>query len=311
MVSVNRNGEEELNQPLVDSSSTSPSNGVAQGQTDQAKEEDYREKLDLKSKVWIESKKLWHIVGPSILSRVATFSMNIITIAFAGHLGDLELASLSIANNVIVGFNFGLLFGELVLQNIDSDDRMSINGWEMMIPLAFFAGTGVRVANELGAGNGKAARFASIVSVVQSTIIGIFFCALIMMLHRQIALIFTSSTDVLDAVDSLSLLLAVTILLNSVQPILSGVAVGSGWQSKVAYLNLGCYYLVGVPLGVVLGWVFDLGVKGIWGGMILGGTAVQTVILAIIVMMCNWEKEAENATMRVQKWSTPNTDSES
>ncbi|KAF7141048.1 hypothetical protein RHSIM_Rhsim06G0076000 [Rhododendron simsii] len=109
MVSVNRNDEEELNQPLVDSTSTSPSSGVAQGQTDQPKEEDYREKLDLKSKVWIESKKLWHIVGPSIFSRVATFSMNIITIAFAGHLGDLELASLSIANNVIVGFNFGLL----------------------------------------------------------------------------------------------------------------------------------------------------------------------------------------------------------
>ncbi|KAF7141270.1 hypothetical protein RHSIM_Rhsim06G0076100 [Rhododendron simsii] len=188
---------------------------------------------------------------------------------------------------------------------------MSINGWEMMIPLAFFAGTGVRVANELGAGNAKAARFATIVSVVQSTIIGLFFCALIMMLHRQIALIFTSSTDVLDAVDSLSLLLAITILLNSIQPILSGVAVGSGWQSKVAYLNLGCYYLVGVPLGVVLGWVFDLGVKGIWGGMIFGGTAVQTVILAIIVMVCNWEKEAENATMRIQKWSAPNTDSES
>lgn len=80
----------------------------------------------------------------------------------------------------------------------------------------------VRVANELGAGNGKAARFASIVSVVQSIIIGLFFCALIMILHRQIALIFTSSTDVLDAVDSLSLLLAITILLNSVQPILSG-----------------------------------------------------------------------------------------
>lgn len=189
---------------------------------------------------------------------------------------------------------------------------MGINGWEMMIPLAFFAGTGVRVANELGAGNGKAARFAATVSVVQSTIIGLFFCALIMLLHHQIAMIFTSSDDVLEAVDNLSLLLAVTILLNSVQPILSGVAVGSGWQSKVAYLNLGCYYLVGIPLGVVLGWVFDLGVQGIWGGMIFGGTAVQTVILAIITLMCNWEKEAEKATMHVQKWSTPpNPDGES
>lgn len=58
---------------------------------------------------WIESKKLWHIVGPAIFSRVASYSMLVITQAFAGHLGDLELAAISIANNVIVGFDFGLL----------------------------------------------------------------------------------------------------------------------------------------------------------------------------------------------------------
>ncbi|THU69801.1 hypothetical protein C4D60_Mb08t18250 [Musa balbisiana] len=47
----------------------------------------------------IESKKLWRIVGPAAFSRVA----------FAGHLGDLELASISIANTVVVGFSFGLM----------------------------------------------------------------------------------------------------------------------------------------------------------------------------------------------------------
>jgi len=38
------------------------------------------------------------------------------------------------------------------------------------------------------------------------------------------------------------------------------VAVGSGWQSYVAYINLACYYIIGVPLGFLMGWVFDLGV---------------------------------------------------
>ncbi|KAJ6367263.1 hypothetical protein OIU77_003599 [Salix suchowensis] len=37
--------------------------------------------------------------------------MFVITQAFAGHLGDLEFAGISIANNVIVGFDFGLLLG--------------------------------------------------------------------------------------------------------------------------------------------------------------------------------------------------------
>ncbi|KAF7055548.1 hypothetical protein CFC21_063061, partial [Triticum aestivum] len=179
---------------------------------------------------------------------------------------------------------------------------MTINAWEMMIPLAFFAGTGVRVANELGAGNGKGARFATIVSSLTSLVIGLFFWVLIMGLHDKLALIFTSSAVVLDAVNNLAILLAFTILLNSIQPVLSGVAVGSGWQSAVAYVNIGSYYLIGVPMGVLLGWLFDLGVLGIWAGMI-GGTAVQTLILAIMTIRCDWEKEAMVASTRMDKWS--------
>lgn len=78
------------------------------------------------------------------------------------------------------------------------------------------------MANELGAGNGKNAKFATQVAVVESTVIGILFCALIMALHDRLAYLFTSSSAVLEAVDEMAFLLAVTILLNSIQPVLSG-----------------------------------------------------------------------------------------
>ena len=32
-----------------------------------------------------------------------------------------------------------------------------------------------------------------------------------------------------------------------------GVAVGAGWQVPVAFINVGCYYLVGIPLGILFG----------------------------------------------------------
>ena len=38
------------------------------------------------------------------------------------------------------------------------------------------------------------------------------------------------------------------------------MAVGCGWQAWVAYINLGCYYIIGFPLGIVMGWVWHLGV---------------------------------------------------
>jgi multidrug resistance protein, MATE family len=58
---------------------------------------------------WVESKKLWHIVGPAIFQRIALYGVNVVTQSFIGHLGDLELAAFSIAATVVGGFNFGFL----------------------------------------------------------------------------------------------------------------------------------------------------------------------------------------------------------
>ncbi|PON34561.1 Multi antimicrobial extrusion protein, partial [Parasponia andersonii] len=156
----------------------------------------------------------------------------------------------------------------------------------------------VRVANELGAGNGKGAKFATIVSVVTSIVIGLFFLAFDYDIPNEMALIFSSSKHVLEEVNVVwSKILYIGQYYKGKR-----VAVGSGWQSYVAYINLGCYYLIGLPLGYLI-CGFHQGVMGIWAGMIFGGTAVQTLILAIITIRCDWEKEAELACRHVLKWA--------
>lgn len=99
---------EDLNQTLLPKHKLEGKNNA--NKREEEKEEDGDDHLP--SRVWVESKKLWHIVGPAIFSRVASFSMNVITQAFAGHLGEVQLAAISIGNTVIVGFNFGLLVRE-------------------------------------------------------------------------------------------------------------------------------------------------------------------------------------------------------
>nr|AAZ66940.1 117M18_21 [Brassica rapa] len=404
---------------------------------------------DIKRETWMETKKLWRIVGPAIFARISTYSIFVITQAFAGHLGELELAAIAIVQNVIIGFSIGLFLGMAsALQTLCGQafgakkyDMLGVymqRSWIvlflfaiLLLPVYLFASpilkffgqpedvaklsgtvafwtipthfvfalyfplsrflqcqlknrvvalssgvalvvhifvcwlfvyglklgpigtmatinvswclnvlilftdslenwyykilimmTGnlkdtkiavdslsicVRVANELGAGNGRGARFAMIISVTESLIIGIVFSMLVVFLHDQIGWIFSSSDTIIKAVNDLSILLAFTILLNSIQPVLSGVAVGSGWQSFVAYINLGCYYFIGLPLGFVMGWIFKYGVKGIWAGMIFGGTGIQTLILIFIVMRCDWEKEAQKASVHVKKWSVSNS----
>ncbi|XP_047330281.1 protein DETOXIFICATION 21-like [Impatiens glandulifera] len=178
---------------------------------------------------------------------------------------------------------------------------ININGWEMMISLGFLAAASVRVSNELGRGSSKAAKFSVIYIVVTSFMIGLVLFTVFLFLRGRLAYIFTNSEEVAAAVADLSPLLACSILLNSVQPVLSGVAVGAGWQSIVAYVNIVCYYLVGIPVGVVLGYVYNMQVKGVWLGMLFG-TFVQTIVLLIITLRTDWDKQVLIAQRRVNKW---------
>ncbi|KAJ1264600.1 hypothetical protein BS78_08G011600 [Paspalum vaginatum] len=178
---------------------------------------------------------------------------------------------------------------------------LNINGWEMMISIGFLAATGVRVANELGAGSARRAKFAIKNVVVTSFLIGFVLFVLFLFFRGSLAYIFTNDDAVAFAVGDLSPLLAFSILLNSVQPVLSGVAVGAGWQSVVAYVNITSYYLIGIPLGAVLGYVLGFHVKGIWIGMLLG-TLVQSIVLVFITLKTDWDKQVATAQERLKRW---------
>eukprot|EP01018_Ginkgo_biloba_P032062 Gb_09088 [translate_table: standard] len=178
---------------------------------------------------------------------------------------------------------------------------MNLNGWEAMISIGFNAAISVRVSNELGAGQPKAAKFAVVVVTLTSLAIGILLMAVVFVTKNDFPVLFTNSHEVMKAVSELATLLGLTMLLNSVQPVLSGVAVGAGWQALVAYVNIGCYYVIGVPLGALLGYKLNYGAKGIWGGM-LGGTVLQTLILLFITYRTDWNREALEAGDRIKVW---------
>ena len=57
----------------------------------------------------VESKKLWFLAGPAIFTSICQYSLGAITQTFAGHVGTLQLAAVSIENSVIAGFSFGVM----------------------------------------------------------------------------------------------------------------------------------------------------------------------------------------------------------
>ena len=119
----------------------------------------------------------------------------------------------------------------------------------------------VRVSNELGSGRPRASMYAVMVVLAQSLAFGLLAMVLVLATREQFPAIFTGDRHLQKAVSSIAYLVAVTMVLNSVQPVISGVAVGGGWQAVVAYINLGCYYAFGLPLGFIFGYLFRFGVK--------------------------------------------------
>jgi MatE len=83
--------------------------------------------------------------------------------------------------------------------------------------------TSVRIGNELGASHPRVARFAVIVVVTTSIIISTIISVLVLILKTPLSKLYTSSTIVIAAVANLTPLLSISILLNGVQPILSGM----------------------------------------------------------------------------------------
>ncbi|KAG8366049.1 hypothetical protein BUALT_Bualt17G0035600 [Buddleja alternifolia] len=198
-------------------------------------------------------------------------------VLFAGYLENAEVAvdALSICTNIL--------------------------GWTIMIAIGFNAAISVRVSNELGASHPRTAKFSVLVVVVSSFLIGLLCSILLLIFQKQYPSLFSDSSAVKEIVYQLTPLLAFCIVVNNVQPALSGVAIGAGWQALVAYVNLACYYIFGIPLGLILGYAINMGVKGIWYGMV-AGTLSQTLILFWIVHKTNWNKEASVAAQRIKMW---------
>ncbi|GFP82106.1 protein transparent testa 12 [Phtheirospermum japonicum] len=178
---------------------------------------------------------------------------------------------------------------------------LNVNGWEFMICLGVLGAACVRVANELGRGDAKAVKFSIKVLLTTSLVIGVTFWILCLVFGHKLGYLFTNEEAVVKSVSDLSILLAFSVLFNSIYPVFSGVAVGAGMQATVAVVNIVCFYLIGLPVGLVLGYVAGLQVKGLWFGM-LCGVICETMVLSFLMWRTNWDEEVIKASTRLKKW---------
>ncbi|XP_073154543.1 protein DETOXIFICATION 16-like [Henckelia pumila] len=173
-----------------------------------------------------------------------------------------------------------------------------------MIPFGLSCAVSTRVSNELGAGHPRIARLAVgvvlVMAIGEGTLVG-----LILILIRNVwGYAYSNETEVVRYVRIMMPILAASNFVDGLQCVLSGAVRGCGWQKIGAYINLGSYYLLGVPLAILLAFVSHIGGKGLWLG-ILCALLVQVASLLAIVSRTNWELEAKKAEDRVFDSTVP------
>ncbi|KAG4999322.1 hypothetical protein JHK87_020394 [Glycine soja] len=167
-----------------------------------------------------------------------------------------------------------------------------------MIPFGLSGAVSTRVSNELGAGHPRTARLAVYFVFIMAIIEGTFVGAVMIIIRNIWGYAYSNEAEVVQYVAIMLPILATSIFLDALQCVLSGTARGCGWQKKGAFINLGSYYLVGIPSAILFAFVLHIGGKGLWLGIICA-LVVQVSCLLIITIRTDWEQEAKKVKDRV------------
>ncbi|KAK1431007.1 hypothetical protein QVD17_14197 [Tagetes erecta] len=164
-----------------------------------------------------------------------------------------------------------------------------------MFTYGLSAAASTRVSNELGARNTNGAKHAMAVTLKLSIILALAVVLALGFGHNIWAGFFSNSPVIINEYASMTPLLVISIILDSIQGVLSGVARGCGWQHLAMYINLAMFYLIGMPVAVALAFLLKLYAKGLWIGLICG-LACQTGSLLLLVYFNKWTRVEFNGS---------------
>ncbi|XP_059640443.1 protein DETOXIFICATION 16-like [Cornus florida] len=166
------------------------------------------------------------------------------------------------------------------------------------IPFGFGSAVSTRVSNKLGTGKPQAARLAAQVVIFLAIVEGLLVSLASVAARELWGYLYTNEEEVAKYIASVMPVLAISNFMDGIQAVLSGIARGCGWQKIGAFVNLGAYYLVGLPSAIILTFVFHFGGKGLWMG-IISGSGLQALLLLTITMNMDWERQARKTRDRI------------
>ncbi|KAM7491658.1 hypothetical protein LguiA_034579 [Lonicera macranthoides] len=163
-----------------------------------------------------------------------------------------------------------------------------------IFPSSLSFSVSTRVGNEIGRNNPKKAKLAAVVGLLASFLMG--FCALVftVSIRHTWACMFTLDKEIISLTAAVLPIIGLCELGNCPQTTGCGVLRGTARPKVGANINLGCFYMVGMPVAVGLGIFAGFDFEGLWLGLMAAqGSCVVTML--VVLTRTDWELEARRA----------------
>ncbi|PQQ19944.1 protein DETOXIFICATION 56-like [Prunus yedoensis var. nudiflora] len=161
--------------------------------------------------------------------------------------------------------------------------------YSVMLSLATCAST--RVSNELGANRAGPAYQSAFVSVAVSVVSGCIGGLVMLAARGSWGSLFSHNKGIVGGVKKMLLLMSLVEVVNFPLAVCGGIVRGTARPWLAMYANLGGFYLLALPLGVVLAFKVALGLSGLLIGFLIGMVACL-ILLLMFVARINWDEEA-------------------
>lgn len=158
---------------------------------------------------------------------------------------------------------------------------LNVASFTYMVPLGISSAAAVRVGQALGSGNVAGATRAGWTALLFSTAFMSTSALCLFLFRHPIARIYSPEEDVVSAGATLLMVAAVFQLFDGLQVVATGALRGAGNTRIPMLANLLGYWLVGLPLGMLLCFKLNFGAVGMWAGLCLALVLIGIFLTAV------------------------------
>ncbi|KAL1531452.1 Protein DETOXIFICATION 49 [Salvia divinorum] len=158
-------------------------------------------------------------------------------------------------------------------------------------PSSLSSSLSTRVGNEIGARRPDRAKFAALVGLSISFLLGLAALLFAVSVRNTWALMFTDDKEIIGLTTLVLPIIGLCELGNCTQTTGCGALRGTARPNVAANINLVCFYVVGMPVAVVLAFYYEIGFAGLWIGL-LAAQGSCMVTMMVVLMRTDWEIEA-------------------